>query len=294
MATSADDSSRMDMQLWRTGYVTSTGFRQFCREWLPRASPYLPVLALHGSLTQSGMWIVSAEMAGSIHLLCPDQRGFGRSENPVGDSCAAFAADAVTPAHTLLPDRYVVMGHSFACSIALQVAQLSPSQIASVVLVAPVIPMGARPTAPSRPVPDSVGSLSEAEHHFRETEEGKWEEAALVRFVKDIMIEEGQRWRFPYSTARLRRLRAFTASGASDYDLFAKAKAVRCPILIFRGGMSKRFPAAAERKFLGAFTSKPKLGGCPESGHFPTATEPKLIVDELRRFLSPDRPLCIP
>ena len=294
MTTSADDSPRMDMQLWRTGYDTSNGFRQFYREWLPRASPYLPVLALHGSLTQSGMWIVPAEMAGSIHLLCPDQRGFGRSEDPDGDSCAEFAADAVAVAHTLLPDRYVVMGHSFACSIALEVAQLSPSQIASVVLVDPVIPMGARPSAPSLPVPDSFGSLSEAEHHFRETEEGKWEDAALMRFVKDIMIEDGQRWCFPYSTARLRRLRAFTASGASDYDLFAKAKAVRCPILIFRGGMSKRFPAAAERKFLGAFTSKTKLVVCPESGHFPTATEPKLIVDELRRFLRPDRPLCIP
>ena len=276
----------MDMQLWRTGYDTSNGFRQFYREWLPRASPYLPVLALHGSLTQSGMWIVPAEMAGSIHLLCPDQRGFGRSEDPDGDSCAEFAADAVALAHTLLPDRCVVMGHSFACSIALQVAQLSPSQIASVVLVDPVISMGARPSAPSLPVPDSFGSLSEAEHHFRETEEGKWEDAALMRFVKDIMIEDGQRWCFPYSAARLRRLRGFTASGASDYDLFAKAKAVQCPVLIFRGGMSKRFPAAAERKFLGAFTSKSTLVVCPDSGHFPTATEPRLIVDELRRFLT--------
>ena len=286
MTTSADDSPRMDMQLWRTGYITSNGFRQFYREWLPRTSPYLPVLALHGSLTQSGMWIVPAEMAGSIHLLCPDQRGFGRSEDPDGDSCAEFAADAVALAHTLLPDRCVVMGHSFACSIALQVARLSPSHIASVVLVDPVISMGARPSAPSPLVPDSFGSLSEAEHHFRETEEGKWEDAALMRFVKDIMIEDGQRWCFPYSAARLRRLRGFTASGASDYDLFAKAKAVQCPVLIFRGGMSKRFPAAAERKFLGAFTSKTKLVVCPDSGHFPTATEPRLIVDELRRFLT--------
>src|SRR3974390_2831933 len=294
MTTSADDSPRMDMQLWRTGYDTSNGFRQFYREWLPRARRHRPVLGLPRSVTQSGMWIVPAEMAGSIHLLCPAQRGFGRSEDPDGDSCAEFAADAGAGAHTLLPDRYVVMGHSFACSIALEVAQLSPSQIASVVLVDPVIPMGTRPSAPSLLVPDSFGSLSEAEHHFRETEEGKWEDAALMRFVKDIMIEDGQRWCFPYSTARLRRLRAFTASGASDYDLFAKAKAVRCPILIFRGGMSKRFPAAAERKFLGAFTSKTKLVGGPESGHFPTATEPKLIVDELRRFLRPDRPLCIP
>ena len=35
------------------------------------------MLALHGSLTQSGMWIALAEGAGTIRMLCPDQRGFG-------------------------------------------------------------------------------------------------------------------------------------------------------------------------------------------------------------------------
>ena len=43
---------------------------------------------------------------------------------------------------------------------------------------------------------------------------------------------------------------AFTASPESDYNLFAKAKALRCPLLIFRGGMSKRFPPGAEQPFL--------------------------------------------
>jgi hypothetical protein len=56
--------------------------------------------------------------------------------------------------------------------------------------------------------------------------------------------------RFPYTPVRLQRLRAFTASPESDYNLFAKAKALRCPLLIFRGGMSKRFPPGAEQPFL--------------------------------------------
>jgi hypothetical protein len=33
--------------------------------------------------------------------------------------------------------------------------------------------------------------------------------------------------RFPYTPVRLQRLRAFTASPESDYNLFAKAKALR-------------------------------------------------------------------
>src|SRR5450756_2149308 len=80
---------------WRSGEVSIAGFRQFYREWRPRVEPRLPVLALHGSLTQSGMWIELAERIGSVRMLCPDQRGFGASETPQGDACADFARDAL-------------------------------------------------------------------------------------------------------------------------------------------------------------------------------------------------------
>ena len=106
----------MTIGAWRTGYCVVNGFRQFYRNWQPPKEHHPPVLALHGSLTQSGMWIALAERATSIRMLCPDQRGFGLSRD--SDSCAEFAADAVALAENLIPDRYVVMGHSFACSIA--------------------------------------------------------------------------------------------------------------------------------------------------------------------------------
>ncbi len=70
---------------WRTGTADINGFRQFWRAWRPQGSTALPVLALHGSLTQSGMWKVLAEAAETIPMLCPDQRGFGLSEDPGED-----------------------------------------------------------------------------------------------------------------------------------------------------------------------------------------------------------------
>lgn len=280
----------VDTDRWRTGIYTFSGFRQFCREWRPDGEVYLPVLALHGSLTQSGMWIAPAEVARSIHMLCPDQRGFGRSENPGGNSCAEFAADALALAHNLLPKRYVVMAHSFACSIALEVAHRAAAHVAAVVLVDPVVRAGTAPSAPaapSRPPPETFATLDDVGRHFRDTEEGEWTEDALRRFVQDIMMRDGETgpWRFPYTPARLRRLRAFVASPASDYNLFVKGKVVHCPVLVFRGGMSKRFPADAEQKFLQAFASKPKLVVCPTSGHFPSAIEPDIVIAELKRFL---------
>ncbi|MBI5909482.1 MAG: alpha/beta hydrolase [Betaproteobacteria bacterium] len=280
----------MEINLWRTDFHTSNGFKQFYRDWQPRDERYLPVLALHGSLTQSGMWNALAEAVGSIRMLCPDQRGFGRSNDPGGDSCGEFASDALALAQNLLPERYVVMGHSFACSITLEVARMAAEHVAAVVLVDPVVPVGtppAAPTAPSIPLPETFARLEAAERHFRDTEEGTWTDDALRRFVQDIMMRDSESgpWRFPYAPMRLRRLRAFTASPASDFNLFAKATAVRCPALVFRGGMSKRFPLAAEQPFLEAFASKPRVVLCPNSGHVPTATEPNIVVEALKRFL---------
>jgi pimeloyl-ACP methyl ester carboxylesterase len=279
-----------EIGFWRTDYHTVNGFSQFYRDWQPREESCLPVLALHGSLTQSGMWVAPAEAAGTVRMLCPDQRGFGRSEDPGSDSCAEFASDALALAQYLLPERYVVMAHSFACSIALAAAHGAASNVAAVVLVDPVVRVGTStaPAAPSPPPPEKFGTLEDAGRYFRNTEEGEWTEDALRRFVQDIMMRDGESgpWRFPYTPVRLQRLRAFTASPESDYNLFAKAKALRCPVLIFRGGMSKRFPPAAEQPFLQAFSSKPKLVVCPTSGHFPSATEPDIVIAELKRFLN--------
>lgn len=277
----------MPSNLWRTDDLTHRGFRQFYREWRPRHDSSQPMMALHGSLTQSGMWNAIAEGLSSVRMVCPDQRGFGQSEDPGNDTCAEFAADALSVAQNLSFDRYVAIGHSFACAIALEVAIQASDRVAAVVLIDPVVRVRpAAQSAPPVPPPESFATIEEAMRHFRETEEGEWTEIALSRFAQDIMMRDAQtgRWHFPYSAARLRRLRAFTASPASDYDLFAKAKALRCPLLIFRGGMSRRFPPEAEQPFLDAFAAKPEIVVCPGSGHFPTATEPAIVIDALKRF----------
>ena len=70
---------------WYAGFETVSNFQLFFRDWRPaKNSPFLPVIALHGSLIQSGMWNATAEGAVSIRMICPDQRGFGRSDDPGG------------------------------------------------------------------------------------------------------------------------------------------------------------------------------------------------------------------
>lgn len=43
----------MEIDFWRTDFHTINDFSQFCRDWQPRDESWLPVLAVHGSLTQS-------------------------------------------------------------------------------------------------------------------------------------------------------------------------------------------------------------------------------------------------
>ncbi len=271
---------------WRTGYSDARGFRQSYREWQPVSETSLPLLALHGSLTQSGMWVALAEELRSARMLCPDQRGYGLTHDAPGDSCGEFARDAVSLADRLLPPRFSVMGHSFACSIALEVALIAPDRVASVVLVDPIVrPAGARPPEIPPPHPEFFGAIEQAERHFRDTEEGEWPGDSLGRFVRDVMMRDGNRWQFPYSNERLRRLRTATASAAGDYRLFAKAGAVRCPILVFRGGMSKRFAAQSEQALREAFTRPIELVVCPRSGHFPSSSETPIVCEALKTFL---------
>jgi pimeloyl-ACP methyl ester carboxylesterase len=275
---------------WVVSENSWPGFRQFVRDWQPPGVGLLPILALHGSLTQSGAWIVPAAMMEDVRMVCPDQRGFGKSDYPGTDSCAAFAADAIAQANGSLPGRFIVMGHSFACSIALEVARTVPDRIAGAILVDPLVPFGkpvpATPPPVWTPIPHGFADLDAAERYYRETEEGEWSAPALRRYLQDILVKDAQGgWRFPYTSQRLRRLREFVASPASDHGLMGKTGGVQCPVLIFRGGRSKRFVEAGEKPFAASFPRPAETIVCPTSGHFPTATEPEIIVAGILRFL---------
>ena len=55
--------------------------------------------------------------------------------------------------------------------------------------------------------------------------------------------------------------------------------------MLFR---SKRFAGTAEAPFLAAFPPECRARTvlCPKSGHFPTSTEPDVVVQAMRAFLA--------
>lgn len=279
---------------WYAGFERVSNFRMAFREWRPAGrNAFLPVIALHGSLSQGGMWRATAEGAGTIRMICPDQRGYGRTDDPgAGDAAADFARDVIGLADALLLDRFVVMGHSFAASIALAAASVRPERIAGTVLVDPAMPENPAAAdaglaaAGERPV--TFKNLAQAQKFIAENEEGPWPPALTKRFLSDVLLCDGANGvcRVPYERSRFLRLREFQASPASDYDPVSWAGATECPSLVFRGGQSRRFSVESERRLMRALPEKSRAVVCEKSGHFPTVSQPSVVQGALKEFLT--------
>lgn len=278
---------------WYAGFETVSNFQMFFRDWRPtKTAFFVPVIALHGSLIQSGMWNATAEGAGSIRMICPDQRGFGRTEDPdSGEAAADFARDVIGLADTLLLDQFVVMGHSFAASIALAVAAIRPKRVAATVLLDPTVrdALGANANleaAQSRPL--EFEDIVQAQKFLIESEEGNWPRARTKRFLSDVLVREGINGvcRVPYKKERILRLREFQASSTSDYDPVFWAKKTKCPSLVFRGGKSKRFSKKSEKSLISVLPMNSRVVECEKAGHFPSVTEPFIVQREIKAFLA--------
>ena len=277
---------------WRSGFEKLSSFKMYYRDWQPAGPPAgLPIIALHGSLTQSGMWCATAESGVKSRLICPDLRGFGRSEDPgQGDAAADFANDAVWLAGALMLERYVIMGHSFAGAIALKVAALDPDRVAGAVLVDPTFinTKGATQRLDAvKARPARFSSAKEAERFILSTEEGAWPAKSLARFVQDTMMfeSEGGACRVPFDTDRLVRLRSFQASSRGDYHPEKIATSVKSPVLIYRGGESKRLSADGERQICSSLRGEVKRVLFEKAGHFPNVTETASFVKHLNEFM---------
>ncbi len=98
------------------------------REWHPGGEP---LLLLHGLGDTSAVWAgVAAALGDRYHLVAPDLRGHGDSEQPAGDpatdySFAAIARDLEALLDVLNWSRATVVGHSWAGKLLLVWAQQS-------------------------------------------------------------------------------------------------------------------------------------------------------------------------
>jgi pimeloyl-ACP methyl ester carboxylesterase len=98
------------------------------------------VVLLHGQPGRAGNWHrVTALLNGRYTTIAPDRLGYGRTGGPSGDFVANAAA-TVALLDSLGVERAVVVGHSWAGAVALQLAVSAAERISGLVLVASVAP----------------------------------------------------------------------------------------------------------------------------------------------------------
>jgi haloacetate dehalogenase len=82
-----------------------------------------PIVLLHGFPQTHLMWRhVAADLAADHTVICPDLRGYGASDKPLGDAYAkrTMAADIVALARALGHDRFALAGHDRGALVAVR------------------------------------------------------------------------------------------------------------------------------------------------------------------------------
>jgi haloacetate dehalogenase len=91
-----------------------------------------PVVLLHGFPQTHLMWRhVAADLAADHTVICPDLRGYGASDKPLGDAYAkrTMAADIVALARALGHDRFALAGHDRGALVAVRAGLDHPDVI---------------------------------------------------------------------------------------------------------------------------------------------------------------------
>ncbi len=96
-----------------------------------------PVLALHG-LASSAHWydLVAPLLNDRFRIIAPDQRGHGQTtQATTGYDWQSLASDAAGLMDYLGLDRAAVLGHSWGCNVAINLAAKFPQRVAALVMI---------------------------------------------------------------------------------------------------------------------------------------------------------------
>ncbi len=243
------------------------------------------VLLLHGSgpgTTGSGAWATTIEaLAGSWHLVAPDQAGFGGTPLPPGSrgGLRTWTERAAALMDALGHSSYAVVGHSMGGAVALALAAARPGQVTHVV---PVSTMGA-PGAPLSPALDAVWAAPATEEGARDM---------LSRLVLDRSLVT--------ESAVAARTAAMQAGAAAFADLFQPPRArwvqdltlpaqtlaaVRAPVLLVHGAQDGVTPLREAALPLLDHLADVRLYVLGRCGHAPPVEHPREFQRLLAEFL---------
>ncbi|WP_324651869.1 alpha/beta hydrolase [Georgenia sp. H159] len=246
------------------------------------------VLLLHGSgpgTTGSGAWAATIRaLAGSWHLVAPDQAGFGGTPLPPRSrgGLGVWTEQAAALMDALGHPSYAVVGHSMGGAVALALAAARPEQVTHVV---PVSTMG----APGAPLSAELDAVWAAPAH----EDGAREMLGRLVLDQSLVTESAV-------AARSAAMRAGEAAFATLFppprarwavDLTLSVEtlaAVRAPVLLVHGAQDRLTPLRPAVLPLLDLLADVRLHVLGRCGHAPAVEHPDDFHRLLSDFLSQD------
>jgi pimeloyl-ACP methyl ester carboxylesterase len=231
----------------------------------------LPLLALHGHLSEAATWRdLAAALRPEWRVIAPDQRGHGDSDRTATYSRIDYVKDAVALLDHLDIGRAVVVGHSGGGVTAYQLAALHPERVVAVV----------NEDGPAE-IPEGESSLSFV-HNLPYEDASR--DALLVRlgplgplFADTLRPNPDGSWRLPFHPAD-----TILSEQGTHGDHWAEVLASACPMLLLSG---RRSPLIGQLRAMAERRPGTRLVEL-DTDHFVHAGDPEGFGAAVRDFLS--------
>jgi pimeloyl-ACP methyl ester carboxylesterase len=222
----------------RDGFVQANGLRLHYLEWGEQDKPVL--LLLHGFGNQAHIWDLFADtVAGRYHVFALDQRGHGDSDHAGEYGDEPNAADTLAVCDALGFSRLTLVGFSMGGANAMIVTSRRPELVERLVIV------DRGPESDPRGRERMARALSQARNVFPNRDEA----LAYIRLANpkrpEELVQRSLNYAFreqPDGSYQLKfdqKLRdRFGAHRGPRADLWKCLEAIRCPVLLVRGGDS--------------------------------------------------------
>lgn len=219
---------------------------------------------------------VIGELAGKLHSIAIDQRGWGDSDAPSqGYTLADLADDAQGVIDTLDLHSYVVVGHSMGGKVAQLLASRRPRGLAGVVLVAP------SPPSPTL-LPDEQRAAMTTAYDSRES----------IEFVLDNVLTANR-----LDPALREQVIADSLRGAPAAkvawpnaimreDIVADVARIDVPVAVIAGARDQVDPLVRLQAELLPRIAGAQLHVVPDTGHLSPLEAPRALAAIIRSFVA--------
>jgi esterase len=242
-----------------------------------------PLVLLHGLRAHGYIWSRAAPyLAPAYHLLAPDFRGHGESGwSDDGYGTPHYVADfaAWTDARGL--ERFPLVGHSAGGRVAVSYAATHPARVERLVIV----DMGPE-VGPTRPFDPALGALpqrtfDDLDHVVRVLRERyPTIGAGYLRRLARWSVRPGPAGRLTWKWDKRVRGQMRPAD-----EFRADLRALRCPVLIVRGGEAANLTAESAAEMQALVPGECRIAIIPGTSHMLAEERPATFAKLIRDFL---------